>query len=90
MSRVGVALVSRPARQYLYESFGIGLLVRQDVRDKRLDFVRYCDEHRWASEPAPAPEDTQRCPHCAVRMTEVVGAERYQALRPVLAGQVVA
>lgn len=67
-----------------YSHYGVGLWMRTDA-DRRISFERVCDEHRWSSLPAPTPEETTRCPHCAVRMTETVGAQRYLALRQRLA-----
>lgn len=45
------------------------------------DFIRYCDEHSWASLPAATPDDTGRCPFCQLALENSRGLTRWLRLK---------
>jgi hypothetical protein len=61
------------------QSVGIGLVT--EMTQSGPDFYRFCDEHSWASHPASKPEDTGRCPFCAVAMNKQHGLTRWLRLK---------
>ena len=59
--------------------FGVGLVTEAGPDGQ--DFYRFCDAHSWASHPAATPDDTGRCPFCAVEMDNRHGLTRWLRLR---------